>query len=97
MLQINGSSGTPVIAGFDQFQVSSVTDLGVGNYTVTLNNAFERSLQVVGIAPITAQTAVEVTAVTSSSFTVQCRDLAGVAKDADISLIVAGSDARYDM
>lgn len=95
---LEGSSGTPAISGFDQYQVS-VTDLGVGNYKVSFNNPFERNCALGGFGLVTAGVAsVVVTAVAEDSITIQCdSDLIGTPVDCDLYLCIKGSDARYDV
>lgn len=98
-LILNGTPGTPVAIGFDRFGVSSVTDNGVGDYTVIFKNPFERACQCAGLAIITADCIGIVTAVASDRITVKTFDATDgtTAKEADMYLNVIGSDARYDV
>jgi len=94
---ISGTAGTPVASGFDRFGIKQVIDLGVGNYTVIFKAPFERACLLGGWSSSTADVALQVTALAYDRITVQCT-LASTAAavDADISLCVKGSDARFD-
>lgn len=95
---IDGTAGTPSASGFDQYGIDSVVDLGAGNYTIIFKNAFERACQAGGITSLTADVAVQVTAVAYDRITIQCTAAStGLAKDADLHFCVKGSDARYDV
>lgn len=94
---IDGTAGTPAASGFDQFGISSVVDLGAGNYTIIFANPFERACQLGGWASLTANIMLQVTAVAYDRITVQCTDETGAAADADLHMCVKGSDARYDV
>ena len=93
---IDGTAGTPAASGFDRFQISSVVDLGAGNYTIIFSSPYERACQLGGHGMLTADSALQVTAVAYDRITVQCTDLVGAALDCDFSLCVKGSDARFD-
>jgi len=94
---IDGTSGTPAASGFDRFGIKSVTDLGLGNYTIIFASPFERACMLGGWSALTSDIALEVTAVAYDRITVQCTLAStGVAADADIALCVKGSDARFD-
>jgi len=94
---IDGVSVTPVVSGFDRFQIKQIIDLGVGHYTIIFKRPFSRSCQLGGHGMLTASTALSVVAVAYDRITVQCTDLAAIATDAIFSLCVKGSDARYDI
>lgn len=98
-IKLNGTLATPTVTGFDQYQVSSVVDLGVGNYTVIFSNPFERACQLGGVASLTADIDVQVTAVAFDRITVKCMDAATglAATEADLFLCIKGSDSRYDV
>lgn len=93
---IDGTQATPVATGFDRFQISSVIDLGAGNYTIVFASPFERACQLAGIVSLTAGVTAHVTATAYDRVTVQCLDTAGAALDADLSLCVKGTDSRFD-
>lgn len=95
---IDGTAGTPAATGFDRFQISSVVDLGVGNYTIIFKSPFNRACQAGGITSLTADVAVQVTAVAYDRITVQCTAAStAAAKDADLHFCVKGTDSRYDL
>jgi len=94
---IDGTAVTPSASGFDRFQINSVLDLGAGSYTIIFKRPFARACQLGGHGMLTASSALQVIAVAFDRITVQCTDLAGIALDADFSLCVKGSDARYDI
>ena len=94
---IDGTAGTPAASGFDRFQIKEVIDLGAGNYTVIFKSPFERACQLGGWSTSTADVTMQVTAVAYDRITVQCTTASsGAAVDADITLCVKGSDARFD-
>lgn len=93
---IDGTAGTPVATGFDEKQISSVVDLGAGNYTIIFLKPFERACQLGGIVPLTAGIIAQITAVAYDRVTIQCTNDAGVATDADLHICVKGSDARFN-
>jgi hypothetical protein len=94
---LSGVPATPVAGGFDQYGIKQVIDLGAGNYTVIFKYPFERACQLAGHASLTSGILVQVTAVDFDRITIQCRDAAGVATDANLHLSVIGSDSRYDV
>jgi hypothetical protein len=86
-ISVNGTASTPAASGPEAQFVQSVTDLGNGNYTITLKEAAQALLHVSSLVTATDQTVGRVTAVTSSSVTVQFDDPAdGSAKNADFSI-----------
>lgn len=93
-LVVTGSAGAPVLSGPDALHCTA-TDLGVGNYRINFSRPFEQVCMAAGIAAISADTAVQVTAVAVGSITVQCTDLAAAAQDSDFSICIKGTDARY--
>lgn len=98
-LILNGTPGTPVAIGYDQFGVSSVIDNGPGDYTVVFKDPFERACQCAGLVIITADCIGIVTAVAFDRITVKTFDATDgtTAKEADMYLNVVGSDARYNV
>lgn len=91
-----GASGD-VTSGVDAALISSVTDIGAGNYTFNLTGkaSAERNCFLKGWSSSTADVALQVTAVTGASMTVQCT-VGGIAADADISLTIGLTDSRLD-
>ena len=99
-VEVRGTQATPDARQFGSadYQVSSVTDLGAGNYTIIFNEPFERECMLVGWSSSTASVAeCQVTAVAFDRITVLVSDNAGAALDADISLMIMGSDGRYNV
>ena len=96
-IKVVGASGTPSISGMDEFQISSVVDNGVGDYTIIFKKPFhlDREPAMKGYGAITAQTHVEVSAIAYDRITVSVMDLAGAAKDADFYLCIIGTESRY--
>lgn len=93
---VDGVPATPVVSGFDQYQIKEVLDLGgAGSYTIIFNRPFERDCQLGGFGMITADGSLEVVAVAYDRITVQTK-VSGVAADAKFSLLVIGSDNRFD-
>lgn len=94
-----GASGDTV-GGPDKLLVSSVTDLGTGNYTIILNpkaKAVEgKDAFLKGFASLTANIMLQVTAVSDDRVTVQCTDETGTAADADIQLCIGLHDWRFE-
>lgn len=95
-ISVDGTAGTPVATGFDQFQIASITDSGSGLYIIIFSLPFERSCMGIGHAMLTADTALQITAQAYDRITVQCTDLAGTNADADFNLSILGSDHRFD-
>lgn len=88
-IKFDGTAGTIVAGGPDGFSVASIVDLGAGNYTIILNEAYEQDLHVVGILGAT-RSDWTVTAVANDRVTI----LAG-ADDAAISITLATFDNRF--
>lgn len=95
VFKIENTATTPTSAGFDRFQIDSIVDLGVGNFTIIFANPFVRECLPTG-SMVFGQGAVEVTAVAYDRVTVQVTDLAGTAVDLDFSMNIMGSDGRFD-
>lgn len=92
-VSVNGTAGTPVASGPDAFFVQSVTDGGNGLYTITLKEASKINLFVGSLVSLTDQAIGRVTAVTTSSVTIQFDDPAtGNAKDADFNIQMIFAD-----
>lgn len=82
-LSVDGASVTPAASGPDAAFVDSITDLGAGNYTITIKEAAKLALFVSGLVAITPDVIGCVTATTVNSVTVQFNNAAGAATDAD--------------
>lgn len=99
-MEVRGTQATPDSRQFgsSEFQAASVTDLGAGNYTIIFNEPFERECMLMGWSSSTAG-AVEcqVTAIAFDRITIQVNNAAGAALDADVSLMILGSDGRYNV
>lgn len=93
-----GESGSPEILGFDRLVISSVQDLGIGEYKINFKSPFNRDCMLKGWSSMTVGV-VEcvVDDVEPSSITINLLDVAGAAIDGDIALCIIGSDARYDI
>lgn len=87
-VSVNGTAVTPAASGIDAKAILSVTDLGAGNYRITLKDKSPQNLEVGGIVLSTASRVGRVTAKTQDSVTLQFSDLAGAAADADFSLSI---------
>lgn len=93
-----GASGD-VVAGPDRLLISSVTDIGAGNYTFILSPkakaVYGKDAFLKGWSSLTADITLQVTAVAEDRITVQCAD-GGVATDADLQLCIGVHDWRFD-
>lgn len=98
LVSIADSAGTPTASGPDKFGISSVTDLGAGNYLLILKNPASNDKNVLlkgWSGP--ADTSVAVTAVDHDRITIQVTDLANAPKDEDVTLTLGVHDARYEI
>ena len=94
---VTATATTPVASSFDRFQIKSITDIGPGNYTIIFEKPFERDCLPVGAMTLTTAGVVTITAVAYDRVTVQVdSDFIGTAADIDFSMMVAGSDNRFD-
>lgn len=86
-ISVNGTATTPVASGPDAFFIESITDGGTGLYTITFKEAAKIAPFVSGIVPLTDKANGRVTAVTTSSITVQFdASDTGSALDADFNI-----------
>lgn len=87
-ISVNGTATTPVASGPDAAFVSSITDLGTGNYKITLKESAKMNLHVSSIVSLTADATVIPSAVDKNSVTVQAKSVAAspVAKDIDLNI-----------
>lgn len=92
-LTFNGVANANTIGGLDSKFVSSVTDLGAGNYKINFKDKARRALVVPNQpACFTDGLYCRVTASDTESVTVLCKTFAGVATDASIGLEVVYHD-----
>lgn len=96
MLNFTFDGTTDEVGGFDKYQISEVVDNATGNYTVIFANPFERDCLPVGIASLTEDATFHVEAVDYDRVTIQCK-VSGTDADAAFSMIVMGSDGRFDL
>lgn len=96
-LRVEGSTGTVSLEGLDALQCT-VTDNGVGDYTINFNTAFAEAPHVSAAAEATG-IMFHFSSVTASSVRIICKLVdqdtvyaAPVAAEADVQLIVIGHD-----
>ena len=96
---VSGVPATPTVTGYDQYQIDSIVDNGVGHYTIIFEKPFTRACQCLGIGMITTGTIGEIFAVDYDRITIKTWDAAtgAAATDANFYLNVVGSDNRYDV
>lgn len=87
-ISVNGTATTPVASGPDAAFVTSVQDIGTGNYKITLKDSAKMNLHISSIVCLTADSTVIVTAVDKNSVTVQAKSVAAspAAKDIDLNI-----------
>jgi hypothetical protein len=86
-ISVNGTAATPVASGPDAAFIQSIVDGGAGLYTINLKEAAKIAPFVSGLVSLTDQAIGRVSAVTTSSITIQFDDPAtGNAKDADFNI-----------
>ena len=98
ILELELESLTPAVSGLDSLQIREILDIGTGEKTLILKRPF--NLDNVNkakcfIQPLEADLTGWVKAVDHDRVTIQLTDLAGVAKDGSVSLLIIGSDARH--
>ena len=91
LVRIEASTGT---VSLDEGGISSctVSDDGVGIYTLTFNSPFVRMPIVAGCAVHPSAAIVTPSAVSVSACTIKVYDAAGVLMDADVQVIISGFD-----
>lgn len=96
-VSVTGASGTPIAGGYDVAFISSITDNGVGDYTIIFKDIAQRSMAVAGIHCATDGLYARVSAVTTNSVRVLVKTFAGSATDGDlnISLLWHGAKSLY--
>lgn len=85
---ISGTAATPADSGEDALYVDSITDNGVGSWTINMKHKALRDLAVIGLISATAGAILSVSAVDEESITVVAEDAAGAAMDADFYISV---------
>lgn len=93
-ISVSGAAATPVASGPDASFISSITDNGVGSWTINLKEAGKIVPHVSAIVGLTADTTFIVSAVTTSSITITAKSVAAApaAKDANFNLQFQVSD-----
>ena len=98
-LDIIVTAGVPAVAGFDAKQIKQIIDVGVGIYTIIFLRPFNVSntnLPKAIVTPLEADAAAHMSASAYDRVTITVQDLAGVAADRSVSLIVKGCDHRFN-
>jgi hypothetical protein len=93
-LSVNGTATTPVASGPDAAFVSSVQDLGTGNYKINFKEPAKIAPFCSGLVLLTADSTIQVTASTVDSITVLAKSVASspVAKDVDFNIQLQWAD-----
>ena len=93
-LSVNGTATTPVASGPDAAFVSSVQDLGTGNYKINFKEPSKIAPFCSGLVLLTADASIIVTASTVDSITVQAKSVAAspIAKDVDFNIQLQWAD-----
>jgi hypothetical protein len=94
-VSIAGASGTPAAGGLDANFISSITDNGVGDYTINFKDIAQRDIAILGIHCATTGLYARVSAVTTSSVRVLVKTFAGVATDGDVNLSLAWHGSKH--
>ena len=99
LVDVNYDAGVPSVSGFDSAQIKSVIDVGVGVVTLILLRPFESTnsnLPKAMPAPIEADALVHMSASAYDRVTLTITDIAGVAADRDITVLIKGCDNRFN-
>lgn len=93
----DGSVASPVPAGFDQFQISSISKLQTGQYTVVFSGPFERACRAHGwvMGDENRYVVIESAAYDRVTLSIRRRDTQARVDDT-VDLRVMGSDHRFD-
>lgn len=83
---ISGTAGTPAASGQDASFIESVTDNGVGSYTIKIKDKAQMDLVVKGLVSFTARAILRVSAVDEQNITVVALRDDNTAMDADFGL-----------
>lgn len=88
-LKVDGTGAASILIGSKD---ATLTDNGVGDYTLTFAKPFARP-PVVVCSSLTAGAVMQVAAATASACQIVVKDTAGAALDVDFMVIVQGFDA----
>lgn len=93
-ISVNGTATTPVASGPDAAFVSSITDNGTGDYTITLKESAKINLHVAALVLSTADSTIIPFAVTKNTVQVKAKSVAAspAAKDVDFSIQIKYMD-----
>lgn len=95
-VSVAGLSGTPVKGGLDASFISSITDNGVGDYTINFYDKAQRSISVLGIHCATDGKYARVSAVTTNSVRVLVKNISGnAAAEGDVNLSLAWHGSKH--
>ena len=98
-VDINGTAGIPVASGFSKTDIKEVIDNGVGDYTIVLKKPFNidnANKAKAFVQMITPSRVSAITAVLHDRVTLAVTDLASAPADADFSILIMGSDFRFN-
>ena len=91
-LSIDGVATTPVASGPDVAIVESITDGGVGIYTIIFKEPAKMNLHVAAITAITERAVFHVAAVSKNSVTIHAKNDANTAIDAQFNVQIIWFD-----
>lgn len=83
---ISGTAGTPADSGLDKAFVESVTDNGVGSWTIKVIAPSRLNIVVDSLVAVTAKRMLQVFAVDAQTVTIKAVDETGTAADCDFYL-----------
>jgi hypothetical protein len=87
-IALDGTVATPVAAGPDASFVSSVQDLGTGNYKINFKEPAKMNLHVSGISCFTVDSTIQITAIDKQSVTVLAKSVAATPAAKDVSFTI---------
>ena len=99
-IDVNGTGATPAASGSDMYLFNSITDNGVGDYTLNLSKRYMslagKNIRVKSIVPIGDFAHFYVNAVTTTTVNVKFFAADGTtAKDCDFSILLELNDAKF--
>jgi hypothetical protein len=99
-VEVDGNAATPAASGFDKLQIKEVVDNGVGDYTIILKRPFNaenanKAKAIVGV--LEPDRAAHMYASSHDRVSIRCTDLAGVAAESAISVMIIGCDMKYQL